>query len=177
MGHCFGIPNTLKKEQESPAYFAMRMRLEETCGTGSSPVIHKHLLRHPGEHRTTVHAEGRGSLQPARVLPPGERWLGFSSRLWLTPLLPPASATNEVRLDRTTHNPVRKPQRCIVMSREATVAHSCGRQPAEKERKEHPAAKRRQQSHRLAPLRGSDVCIRPAPWARAHGYVLPPLRG
>ena len=99
-------------------------------------MIHKHLLRHPGENRTTVHAEGRGSLQPARVLPPGERWLGFSSRLWLTPLLPPASATNEVRLDRTIHNPVRKPQRCIVMSREATVAHSCGRQPAEKERKE-----------------------------------------
>jgi len=39
------------------------------------------------------------------------------------------------------------------------------------------AAKRRQQSPLLSPLRGSHIHLDSFPWADAHGYVLSPLRG
>jgi hypothetical protein len=40
----------------------------------------------------------------------------------------------------------------MIVSREATTAHSCRRQLAEREKIEYPAAKRRQQSNLLPPL-------------------------
>jgi hypothetical protein len=65
-------------------------------------------------------------------------------------------------------------------SREATVAHSLGRQPKDRKKGKPLAAKRRQPS---LPYRTAGAASRlrhsflRVPWAHAQGYMLSPLRG